>query len=1014
MQYEPGDIVVPILNNQEQTAPQELKQIHTENDKIVYELADGKYYPAVAPGNKLVWALVTLRHGYSVVPVEAGGKKPLVKWKPYQKKHPTEQELKSWWSQWPDANLAVICGEISGVIVLDIDGPEGEKYAKDRGLPESPTASTGKGRHVYLNHPGYKVGNFARKVPGLDLRGDGGYVVAPESWHSGRSKHYRWLKDPWATELADAPLWLLELLKEDKKEKPPINSSIQRDPIRAAQYWQYALQNAANMIRQAPDGAKHDTLIRASRLLGGYIAGGLGNENDAIVLLEQEIVGKPNVQSFTSAQQDIRDGIQNGYNEPITYEELETDRDNYAKQFELPPLPKTTLNDLLLNVKALREKQAEYWQKGQDAPEFTQEVSEIVSKSGDLTEAEFELLFDEIEKEPKPLVARKRTRYKKQWRHVNKGAQILDGAAVVAQPKPATWPYRVRNGCIEYLSERTFGEQTGWHNTPVCDFVASITEQITDEDGARIFNVAGKPVRGKPFNLIINAEDFGSEFKLKARLDAASGAKSPIRAGMGKHLAPAIKLLTGDKMLEKQRYRRTGWSKDGFLIPGKEQPGIIIELDSKLPYLIDANADLGLGLKALEALIESIGPEYTTPVLSAIFQAPLARSAEWTNERYGVFVGGRTGSFKTSFCQCAMAIYGPDFTEDTLLIKWGPGATANALMHIAASCHDMPFLIDNYKPNTGGGARAFIELIHNIVEGSEKDRLNRSAELRVRRSLFCWPICTGEDVPDSDPASLARILAVIFPLQKGEQNPQLTLAQKLAKHLCAVGNAWIDWLESDDCQDAVRQARSLFENHRDDWIAYLRSIRANAVNVNRVASNLATNELTWQVLCEHPTIGKIAQKYYDDHQSGLRNVVSRAMAEATAEALEAQRYLAALRELLDTDRVVLFEKDPGIPLTEDQLHILKDRHIGWQDSDSIYLLPGLARREVERLIGGEGLNKISNVALNRQLKEMEALASHDLNRLTKAVWIDDKTRRVLHLHKSSIELEQIEPDEIDF
>jgi hypothetical protein len=166
------------------------------------------------PGNKLTWALVTLRHGFSVVPVETGGKKPLIKWKPYQQKHPTENELKAWWSQWPDANLAVICGKISGIVVLDVDGPEGERYIKDHGLPESPTASTGKGKHVYLKHPGYKVGNFARRVPGLDLRGDGGYVVTPESWHSGRSKHYRWLKDPWTTELADAPLWLLELLKE--------------------------------------------------------------------------------------------------------------------------------------------------------------------------------------------------------------------------------------------------------------------------------------------------------------------------------------------------------------------------------------------------------------------------------------------------------------------------------------------------------------------------------------------------------------------------------------------------------------------------------------------------------------------------------------------------------------------------------------------------------------------------------------------------------------------------------
>jgi hypothetical protein len=74
MKYAPGDIVIPILSDQEQTLPQETIQIHTKDSEIVYELADGKYYPAVMPGNKLTWALVTLRHGFSVVPVENGNR----------------------------------------------------------------------------------------------------------------------------------------------------------------------------------------------------------------------------------------------------------------------------------------------------------------------------------------------------------------------------------------------------------------------------------------------------------------------------------------------------------------------------------------------------------------------------------------------------------------------------------------------------------------------------------------------------------------------------------------------------------------------------------------------------------------------------------------------------------------------------------------------------------------------------------------------------------------------------
>lgn len=444
-----------------------------------------------------------------------------------------------------------------------------------------------------------------------------------------------------------------------------------------------------------------------------------------------------------------------------------------------------------------------------------------------------------------------------------------------------------------------------------------------------------------------------------------------------------------------KRYRRTGWADGQFLIPGREPSKTAIELPRKPPFRIDNDASLAKGLEALNALILSMTPERSTVITALVFQAPLARLAGWLNERYAIFISGRTGSLKTSFAQVLMCIYGPRFINDEKLTKWGEGSTANAMMGMATVANDMPFLIDNFKPSTGGGARAFIGLIHNILEGGEKDRLNRASELRETKPIFCWPICTGEDVPDSDPASLARILIVPFLWQRGDDNPNLTKAQGLSEHLSAVGNSWLTWLESESGQQMIRKIASKFPEYRTSWSAKLHKIREDSVNSLRVASNLATNQLTWEILCEHPNIGALAQEHKEAHLRGLTDTVSIAMAEATAEALEASRYLAALKELLATRQAILHDVNGIVP------DALQDRVIGYLDGDDIFLLPKLARKAAERLLS-DSLNGISQSALHKQLNGLGLIVSHNKGTYLKAKYLFKKTIKVLHIETEAL------------
>lgn len=531
-----------------------------------------------------------------------------------------------------------------------------------------------------------------------------------------------------------------------------------------------------------------------------------------------------------------------------------------------------------------------------------------------------------------------------------------------SEDQKATWPYLAVDGRMYFCAQKPdmFGGSSV-AQLPIADFVVTITEEQVGEDGRKQFQLSGTTVAGRSFQLLVEAEDFADDRKLKAMLTAAAGAQAPIYVGMAKHLGTAIQRLSGD-IASIKRYTRTGWCDGTFLVPGRDIENSTVVLSRKLPYSFSGDANLEFGLQALEHLLLSHGAGCIGPVLSFLLTPPLALLAGWRNERYGAFIAGRTGSLKSSMAQALMCIYGPGFIRDDLLVKWGQGATNNALMAMAVAAYDLPFLIDNYKPNTGDGPKAFINLIHNIVEGGEKDRLNRTAELRDSRPVFAWPIVTGEDVPDKDPASLARVL--VIPFARPATLEHLTIAQDLSMHLCAIGRVWVEWLESEESKTIVQTAANRYNAVRQEWAAALIKSKPNMVNVLRVASNLATNELTWTIAEQHPTIGSLLQRYSEAYFAGL-NQIANQMATYTADSLEAERFMSMLRDLITTHQAVLIERGtkPGI--------VDSDRMIGWKDVDGgAYILGNIARALVERYYGKECLNNLSNNTLYTQMREL--------------------------------------------
>ena len=167
-------------------------------------------------------ALHYRRMGWSPFPVKSGDKTPLIKWEKYQSEIATEEEICNWWAQFPDANIGIATGKVSGIVVVDVDAG-----GSTEGLSPTVMARTGGGGdHLFYKHPGVPIKNSVKKIaPFTDIRGDGGYVVVAPSLHK-TGRRYEWLIAPEDAGFEDLPKWILEKcaengnVKKDWKEFP--------------------------------------------------------------------------------------------------------------------------------------------------------------------------------------------------------------------------------------------------------------------------------------------------------------------------------------------------------------------------------------------------------------------------------------------------------------------------------------------------------------------------------------------------------------------------------------------------------------------------------------------------------------------------------------------------------------------------------------------------------------------------------------------------------------------------
>jgi hypothetical protein len=178
--------------------------------------------------------------------------------------------VRAWWSEHPTASIGIACGA-TGWLVVDIDPDKGgfesfdalreQEVITHDDLDTFTTRTGGGGMHiVYLQPQGVMIGNSAGKLgKGLDVRGDGGYIIAPPSGHPSGNLYQIEIN----TKPIPAPERLVELLTV-REPSAPVALVIPKNLSRT-------LQRSYERVANATQGTRNETLNKASFYLFGLV-----------------------------------------------------------------------------------------------------------------------------------------------------------------------------------------------------------------------------------------------------------------------------------------------------------------------------------------------------------------------------------------------------------------------------------------------------------------------------------------------------------------------------------------------------------------------------------------------------------------------------------------------------------------------------------------------------------------------------------------------------------------------
>ena len=214
-------------------------------------------------------ALIYAGWGWRVFPLAEGSKLPkIAKGNGGHGLHDATtgtDQLRAWWSRWPNANVGVRTGD--GLVVLDVDAHHGgeetlrELTSKHGPLPPTLWSRTPSGgRHYWMRSSEPLRCSAGQLGPGLDVRAQGGYIVGPPSTVGGRSYTWGDLSLP----IRPLPSWLLRKLRKPERRRGTVEvPAAAAEGIAASM-----LRQRAQQVADAAEGSRNNVLNVAAYVMG--------------------------------------------------------------------------------------------------------------------------------------------------------------------------------------------------------------------------------------------------------------------------------------------------------------------------------------------------------------------------------------------------------------------------------------------------------------------------------------------------------------------------------------------------------------------------------------------------------------------------------------------------------------------------------------------------------------------------------------------------------------------------
>lgn len=477
-----------------------------------------------------------------------------------------------------------------------------------------------------------------------------------------------------------------------------------------------------------------------------------------------------------------------------------------------------------------------------------------------------------------------------------------------------------------------------------------VRERISQvNDDGQVEHVTVLELRSEQQTLTLNvpSEMFGDDAALRRFIAGQAGEAFTVRAGMGRHLAPAILSLSGEYP-RRTCYRMMGWThindRLAYVAPGVcvNAEGVIaeppeVELDARLrDYRLQAAAWED-GLRAFEAMIP-VFPKELAPTCIAFALLPLVqRFFPSAAPRPAVHLAGTYGSGKSELAALMCNFYGA-FSRDTPPAQWGD--TINTVEALGYPLANALYWVDDYK-HIYADERTFTRFLQSYSRGMGRGRLTREAKLRQERPCRGTILSTGETVLEGEASVLSRMLVLEVPPWEPRDpgGKALKHADSLRQHLPGFTVEFAAWIagqvEQGDLESRLSREFALsVEGYRDR----LRGEGITLANTGRLIQNWAVLVTVYRLLREF-----LMARDADDALPGWQDVIVET-AQSVRQERASEVFLNTLSQLLASGDVMLAtdtqnppEPRPGTTL------------VGYRDAQYIYLLPEVAFNVVNRV-----------------------------------------------------------------